>query len=67
MMSLVLFVRGNDFELANVQNFEVWYDKIKLAKNRSEYESQAKTQSGGWELRVVLQALLIEFQGPERG
>lgn len=65
-MSPTLFVHGNDFEPANVQNFEVRYGKIKSAKNRSEYESQAKTRSGGKQ-RVVLQALLIEFQGPKKG
>ena len=65
-MSPTLFVRGNDFEPANAQNFEVRYDKIKSAKNRSECESQAKTWREG-ELRVVLQTLLIEFQGPEKG
>jgi len=65
-MSPTLFVRGNDFETGNVRNLEVRYEEIKSAKNRSEYESQAKN-SGRGELGVVLQALLIEFQGPEKG
>lgn len=65
-MSPMLFVRGNNSEPANKHSFEVCYNKIKLAKNRSEYERRAKIGSGG-EPRVVLQALLIEFQGPKKG
>lgn len=50
LASPMLFVLGNDFERANMRSFEVWYDRIKLAKNRSEYERQAKTGRGGsWE------------------
>lgn len=46
-MSPMLFVRGNDSEPANKHSFEVCYNKIKLAKNRSEYERRAKIGSGG--------------------
>lgn len=57
-------MHGNDFERANVQNFEVWCDEIKSAKNRPGSERRLKT---GREARVVLQALLVEFQGPVMG
>lgn len=61
---LTLFAHGNDFERANVQNFEAQCDEIKSAKNRPGYERRLKTRR---EARVVLQALLVEFQGPGKG
>lgn len=47
-----------------MQNFEVWCDEIKSAKNRPGSERRLKT---GREARVVLQALLVEFQDPGMG
>lgn len=57
-------MHGNDFEGANLQNFEARCDEIKSSKNRPGSERRLKT---GREARVILQALLVEFQGPGKG